>query len=225
MRPAGHIDRAQSLLNLANAYWTRFEHAGDVDDVDEAVRYDKQILELRPPGHPNRAAALRSLTTDLTARYRRTQQLSDLSRAIALQTETLQLHGGPVKDDVDEGIRGTTAYQLIAHLVVRYSIELKREDLERAAKLTKDFYARFKGRGQDFSSHVVSEVRLDLGNVPDDVEQLQEAVVPRRLLSESLSRHADLAISLAHALTEPHGRTGKVPSVEEAISRGTRPVI
>ncbi|KAF7792915.1 hypothetical protein EIP86_004017 [Pleurotus ostreatoroseus] len=223
LRPAGHADRAQSLLNLANAYWTRYESAGNVVDLDDAIRYDRQTLELRPPGHSGRAGALRSLATDLTARYRRTQQLSDLNGAIALQWEALQLHSGRREVVIDEDVRGSTAHQLVAHLVLRYSIDLEREDVERAAKVIRELCSQANGRVQDFAAQIASEVRLDLGNLQDGTEQPQSAAASRRTLSGNLPSHAAFAINLAHALTEPHGRTSRMPSVEEAISRGTRP--
>ncbi|KAI0701815.1 hypothetical protein BC835DRAFT_178849 [Cytidiella melzeri] len=91
LRPLGHPDRLQSLLNLANGYFTRFECLCDDDDLEQAISFDNEALDLLPPNDSERLPCLLSLAADLGARFGKNESQVDLQRSMALYQEAMLL--------------------------------------------------------------------------------------------------------------------------------------
>jgi hypothetical protein len=65
LRPPGHTSRDISLINLASALLTQFEHIGGAGVLAEAVGLHHESLELCPPDHLNRSSSLSNLANAL----------------------------------------------------------------------------------------------------------------------------------------------------------------
>ena len=61
--PLGHPDRSSSLLELAYAHHTRFEQLGRTEDLEDAISFLREALNLRysPLGHPDHSMSLNNL--------------------------------------------------------------------------------------------------------------------------------------------------------------------
>jgi hypothetical protein len=66
LRPLGHPDRSETLINLATALRTRFEQDADRADLNDCITKYEEALELTPHGHPLRSTSLRSLALALS---------------------------------------------------------------------------------------------------------------------------------------------------------------
>ncbi|KAG1766621.1 CHAT domain-containing protein [Suillus placidus] len=69
----------------------RFKHQGKPDDLDEAISLHEEALRLRPVGHEYRDASLDSLGGALISRFKIHKDIDDITRAISLRREALTL--------------------------------------------------------------------------------------------------------------------------------------
>jgi hypothetical protein len=60
----------------------RFQCAGQVKDLDEAITYNCKTLALRPPGHPNHSSLLINLANATRIHYNQMGQMEDFEEAI-----------------------------------------------------------------------------------------------------------------------------------------------
>ncbi|MBT2455569.1 hypothetical protein [Streptomyces sp. ISL-86] len=75
--PAGHSDGAEALSSLGIALRRRFEHAGDLEDLDDSVQAGRAALRNSPDDHPHRATFLSNVGTSFQVRYEHTGDLGD----------------------------------------------------------------------------------------------------------------------------------------------------
>ncbi|CAG8885191.1 unnamed protein product, partial [Penicillium egyptiacum] len=73
-----HPNLAGRLNSLGINLNSRYERAGQMDDLEEAIRLSRQAVAATPDGHPNLAGRLNSLGINLNSRYERTGQMDDL---------------------------------------------------------------------------------------------------------------------------------------------------
>ncbi|KAJ7757176.1 hypothetical protein B0H14DRAFT_2634952 [Mycena olivaceomarginata] len=83
LRLDGDHHRGQSLNNLANALWTRFEDQGNADDIDETVRLHREVLSLLPAGQPGRDVSLTNLANAISLQVAERQR-GDIDEVISL---------------------------------------------------------------------------------------------------------------------------------------------
>ncbi|MFE3188033.1 CHAT domain-containing protein [Nocardia sp. NPDC059240] len=79
--PADDVNHVVRLSNLGAALRVRFERAGALADLDEAVRVGRRAVEA-PSDHPNRGACLANLAGTFGTRFTRTGVMADLDSAI-----------------------------------------------------------------------------------------------------------------------------------------------
>ncbi len=82
--PAGHPDLAVYLNNLAIAMATRFEHAGNLSDLDRAVESCERAVTATSARHPSLAGRLSNLGGVLRVRFEHGGDPADLDRAVIL---------------------------------------------------------------------------------------------------------------------------------------------
>jgi tetratricopeptide (TPR) repeat protein len=72
--------KAVTLNNLGSVLKARFKHrdGGQQIDLDEAISFYTQALELFPPPHPNRSESLTNLANALETRFEHGGQQNDL---------------------------------------------------------------------------------------------------------------------------------------------------
>ncbi|THH13179.1 hypothetical protein EW146_g7014 [Bondarzewia mesenterica] len=78
--------------SLANALQTRFKQTGQLGDLEEAISFHRQALELLPAPHPNRLMSLNNLASALSTQFEQTGQLGDLEEAISIHRQAFELH-------------------------------------------------------------------------------------------------------------------------------------
>ena len=82
-----------SLLQLGQALWKKYEHTGDIDLLNRAIEIYENILTEAPAESPARSWALARLAASLRDRYVRTATAADLDRAIATYRTALEAPG------------------------------------------------------------------------------------------------------------------------------------
>lgn len=86
--------RSRLLYDLANALSERFNRGSQRSDLDEAVSFQRQALELRPTGHTNRFEFIMALGILLWQRLGQGAQANspnDVDEAINLCTQATEL--------------------------------------------------------------------------------------------------------------------------------------
>ena len=92
-RAAADSDDAQLFAheeNLANALWSRYQHLGTVEDLNEAVTLHERtarVLHARPV---ERSAVFNNLALVLQARYEHTGEIVDLEAAVTTAREAVE---------------------------------------------------------------------------------------------------------------------------------------
>jgi CHAT domain-containing protein len=90
---AGSAEYHDSLLQLGQALWKKYEHTGDIDLLNRAIEIYENILAEAPAESPARSWALARLAASLRDRYVRTAAAADLDRAIATYQTALEAPG------------------------------------------------------------------------------------------------------------------------------------
>ena len=92
-------DQCESLSNLGNALRIRFERAlGGRSDLDEAIIFHREALEMQTLRHPNRSYVLTDLADELLMRFHEGGQKIDLDESILLHKKALELRPPPHPD-------------------------------------------------------------------------------------------------------------------------------
>ena len=107
--PPGHSDRIVSLITLATCLRRRFQHHGDITDLDDAITLHREVFERYPSG-PDRAALLHKLAWCLSQRFIKLSRRLDLDEAIKFEhvASTLYPPGHP---DRAESLNSLTIYR------------------------------------------------------------------------------------------------------------------
>ncbi|THH04718.1 hypothetical protein EW146_g10105 [Bondarzewia mesenterica] len=84
-----------SLNNLASTLSTQFGQTGQLGDLEEAISFDRQALDLRPAPHPDRWISLNNLATTLWTRFGQTGQPGDLEETISFHRQAVELRPAP----------------------------------------------------------------------------------------------------------------------------------
>lgn len=82
LHTAGGTHPAKTLNSLGTLLLTRYEHAGKLDDLEEAISYSQRAIDLTPQDHSDLPGYLMTLGNALSAQYSRTGNTDDLSAAI-----------------------------------------------------------------------------------------------------------------------------------------------
>ncbi|CAG7990217.1 unnamed protein product, partial [Penicillium salamii] len=130
--PVDHPDRTSCLNNLSNRLSSRYERAGNLDDLEAAISRAQDAAQATPVDHPNRARPLTTLSNCLSRRYERTGNLDDLEAAIRRAQDAVQA------TPLDHPNYATCLTILSNRLSSRYKRTGNLEDLEAAISLCQD---------------------------------------------------------------------------------------
>ncbi|KAG2122344.1 CHAT domain-containing protein [Suillus clintonianus] len=83
--------RPRSLHNLSQSLFTRFEHQGSIDDIDECIQLGREVVSLCPEGHPWHNDYLNNLALSLVCRFEHQRESSDLNEAISSYEKVVHL--------------------------------------------------------------------------------------------------------------------------------------
>jgi len=217
LRPPGHPNRSNSLINLANALSTRFEQTGGVEDLEDAITYYRQALTLRPPGHPSRSSSLNNLASALSTRFEQTGGVEDLEDAITYHCQALTLRppGHPS--------RSSSLNNLANALSTRFEQTGRVEDLEDATTYYRQALTLCPPGHPDRSSSLnsLANALLTRFEQTGGVEDLEDAIYHCQALTLRPSGHPNRSVSLiniANALLTRFEQTGGVEDLEDAIT-------
>ena len=121
--------KAGCLNQLASALVGRYEHLGELANLDESIQLTQKAIEIVPYGHPDKANCLTNLNQLLRKRFQRLDKFEDLNRAIGCQEESVLL---TLDDDPLKPPRLST---LGASLEYRFNRLGDQSDLERGIQL------------------------------------------------------------------------------------------
>ncbi|KAG1840297.1 CHAT domain-containing protein [Suillus subalutaceus] len=133
--PVGHTDRSKSLSNLAVQLFTRFEHRGNDEDLDQAITLDREALVLHPVGHTDRSLSLSNLANQLSTRFQHRGNDEDLDQAITLDSEALVLR------PIGHTNRSESLHNLANQLSTRFQHRGNDDDLDQAIALQREVLA------------------------------------------------------------------------------------
>ncbi|KAG1729051.1 hypothetical protein EDD22DRAFT_974044 [Suillus occidentalis] len=123
------------IEHLAVRLSTRFDHRGNVEDLDQAIVLAREALALRPVGHTDRSSSLNNLAVRLSTRFHRRGNAEDLDQAIALGREALALR------PVGHTDRSSSLNILAVRLSTRFDHRGDAEDLDQAIALLREALA------------------------------------------------------------------------------------
>ncbi|THU90058.1 TPR-like protein, partial [Dendrothele bispora CBS 962.96] len=90
--PDGHANKLVRLLNnLGNAFTCRFEHLGELGDIENAILVHQQTVDLTPDVHAYKAGLLNNLGNAFSYRFRRLGELRDIENAIHVKQQAVDL--------------------------------------------------------------------------------------------------------------------------------------
>ena len=117
------FSRCQLLHYLSDAFYDRFKQLGRMEDLEEAIRCQRQALALRPP---DRSMSLNILAFFLRTRFKHLGRMEDLEEAITCDRQALALrpHGHPD--------RSMSLNNLAISVSTRFQRLGRMEDLEEA---------------------------------------------------------------------------------------------
>ncbi|KAG1766627.1 CHAT domain-containing protein [Suillus placidus] len=217
--PQGHQLRLSALHNISWVLNTRFEQRGNIDDLDESIRFLREAVSLCPEGHSDLARYLNNLAVSL-GHYRFNQQgkPNDLDEAISLYEEALRLR------PVGHEYRDVSLDTLGGALVKRFNKRKDIDDITRAISLRREAltlcppgHPRRDTRLNNLAQAL--KTRYDKLDVSEDLNEAidlyRESLRLKRL--DHPERHVTL-FGLSSALSSRFMHTRKNEDVEEAIT-------
>jgi tetratricopeptide (TPR) repeat protein len=197
------------LSNLAAALLERFDLAGQIADIDEAVAILAVAVDASGPDSPARPSRLNNLAIALRLRHlRRRGGRADLDRAVAAFEEALS---ATRKSDPDwpayQGNLGNVLHQ-------RFDVTGDPEDLDRAVEHFERALGRMPPSSPDRPMYLNNlsatlSARAELANEPADLRRAAELLDEGLALTPGSSiRRAGLLVNLGNATSELFDRLG-----------------
>ncbi|KAF7502886.1 hypothetical protein GJ744_004955 [Endocarpon pusillum] len=170
------------LNNLGTKLSCRYERTGKIENLEEAIRVARQVIEVTPDDHPNLAAGLNNLGNKLESRYKRTGRIEDLEEAIRVARQAVK-----ITPDDHPDLAGRLN-NLGSKLGCRYERIGKIEDLEeairvtrQAIKITPDDHPDLAGRLNNLGNKLESRYKRT-----SKIEDLEQAIRVTRQAIEAL---------------------------------------
>ncbi|KAG8887968.1 hypothetical protein FRB98_008641 [Tulasnella sp. 332] len=217
LTPPKDSKRLANLNNLAIASINHYTQSEDLSDLDSAIGYFQEALELCPLGHFERPNGLSNLANALTTRCKQTGDREDLDAAIGYLQEEMQLY--PPEDPN----RPVNLNNLASALVTRYCHDGDRSGLDVAIgyfRQALEFYPPGRpGRANsliNLASALSTRCRLtgDREDLDTAVGYLQEAV---QLHPPGHPHRSASLNNLANAIQARYNRDGDRADLDIAI--------
>ncbi|THU91120.1 hypothetical protein K435DRAFT_801509 [Dendrothele bispora CBS 962.96] len=205
------------LNNLGNAFSRRFEHLGELRDIENAILVNQQAVDLTPDGHADKARQLVNLGNAFQTRFEHLGGLRDIENAIIVTQEAVDLTPDGHAD------KAASLSNLGAAFQHRFQHLGKLEDIEnailvnqQAVDLTPDGHPdkarRLANLGNAFQTRF--EHLGKLRDIENAIIVTQEAV------ALTPDGHTDKAASLSNlgaAFQRRFQHLGKLEDIENAI--------
>ena len=217
--PDGHPDKPSCLNNLGNSFRTRFEHFGQLNDLEDAILRLRKAVDLTPDGHPDNPSRLNNLGNSFLTRFERLGQLNDLEDGISRQREAVDLtpDGHPHKPSRLSNLGNSfrTRFERLGQL---NDLEDAISRLREAVDLTPDSHpdkaSRLNNLGNFFRTRF--ERLGQLNDLGDAISRLREAV---DLTPDGHPHKPSYLNNLGNSFRTRFERLGQLNDLEYAISR------
>ncbi|KZV73860.1 hypothetical protein PENSPDRAFT_573858, partial [Peniophora sp. CONT] len=214
-----HPDKPAWFNNLGNSFLARFERAGELEDLEQAISTHRRAVELTPDNHPDKLSRYNNLGNSFLTRFERTGDFEDLEQAISMHRCAVEL----MPDD--HPAKPSLFTNLGNSFLSRFERTKQAEDLEQAVSahrnavdLTPDDHpdkpSRFNNLGNSFLT------RFERNGERDDLARAIAAHLLRRAVE--LTRDGDLdkpsrLNNLGNALLTRFGSEGELEDLGRAI--------
>jgi tetratricopeptide (TPR) repeat protein len=206
-----HHERATRLL--AAGLQSRFRLTGDAEDINRAVKLEREQLD----GSPQPTASLLSqLGRGMMIRFERSGALTDLEEAVKLQEQSLAIHSTRDYDLADYQL---SFAQTLRHRYLKFGAL---DNLEHCIRLASDSVMLREGHRDRHVSLdalavfyvMLSQRSQDFANIDKAIEYFEEVLA---LLGKSHPRYPRALSNLAAALRNRHLRKESLPDLDRAI--------
>jgi tetratricopeptide (TPR) repeat protein len=128
----GHTNSAVSLINLSASLYRKYERAGSINDLNEAIQALQEAIVITSPNHNYQVSSLNNLSVFLCTRYQQTSLINDLDEAIQTSEKALAI------TFPNQPNRAALLSNLGIYLGERYGKSSSRSDLDRAIEVLSD---------------------------------------------------------------------------------------
>ncbi|KIM21906.1 hypothetical protein M408DRAFT_324656 [Serendipita vermifera MAFF 305830] len=206
------------LISLGNVLKIRFEYQGVLADIEDAILYLRNGVELTPDDDPHKPSRLSNTGNALKARFERFRNFADLNDAISSQRKAVELmpDSHPEKGSIlnNLGTAVKARFELLGNVA---DIEEAILYLREAVKLTPDAHSSIPNCLFNLGNALLAQFSA-LRNVPD----VEDAVLSLRMAVERTpDGHPALPsrlISLGSALQARFQCLKSFSDIEDAIS-------
>ncbi|PPQ80535.1 hypothetical protein CVT26_004314 [Gymnopilus dilepis] len=205
-------ERYDGLVNLADAMWIRFQHEGQVEDLNKAVAYYRQVFLLKPSSK----GIFDGLACVLHARFEQEGRFQDLEESISLYRRALK------KKDTADPDRAPTLDGLANALRTRFQQDGNTEYLDESISLHREALGLQSPHIE--SSHLYNNLAnavMTRYNQTGKAQDLDESIsFYREALLLRPKPHPNRPTSLnnlATALSMRFSRQGRIDDLNESI--------
>ncbi|KAJ7191957.1 CHAT domain-containing protein [Mycena pura] len=204
-------------MQLGQAFQSRYNKSGNLDDLQAAVQAIQAVVDLTPEGHPDKAGRLQKLAVSIIHRYRRLGNLQDLEAALQYFQEAVKLtpedHSNKAGRLQSLAVSFTERYQRLGNL---QDLEAALQYDQEAVKLTPEDHSDKAGRLYNLAVSFTDRYRR-LGNLQDLEAALQYNQEAVKLTPEDHSKEAGRLQNLAVSFTDRYQRLGNLQDLEAAL--------
>ncbi|CAE6409494.1 unnamed protein product [Rhizoctonia solani] len=222
LTPDGDPYLPTRLGNLGISYGNRFRYRGELDDLENAIKYFHRALISTPEDHPSMSQWLVGLGTAYCCRFHRLNELKDLDEAIKYKSRGLAL----ISDDRPDLSR--LLAELGEYHNTRFDLLGKLDDLDNAI----EYESRSIALVPDYHHDLLTRL-VDLGSDCNTRFQLREETDVLDKAIECQSRALTLAPKADSKLSAALGTTylyrfkhlGKQEDFEKAVDHQFRALL
>ncbi|THU96590.1 TPR-like protein [Dendrothele bispora CBS 962.96] len=217
LTPDGHPKKAGRLSNLGNAFHNRFEHVGELGDIENAILAKQQAVDLTPDGHANKAAWLNNLGNAFQSRFEHLGELRNIENAILVNQQAVDLTpDGDAHKAAFLSNLGKALQMQFEHLGELRDIENAILVNQQAVDLTPDGHPYKAGFLNNLGNAFQSRFK-HLGRLRDIENAILVSQQAVDLTPDSHAHKATLLLNLGNAFLMQFEHLGELRDIENAI--------
>ncbi|KAG9098706.1 hypothetical protein FRC06_006057 [Ceratobasidium sp. 370] len=210
--PDDYTNKPESLNNLGNYYRTRYQHLGELADIDAAIECHNRANQFTSNDHPDKPTHLTSLGSSYELRYTRLGNIPDLDTAIGLSHLAVSLSSDddPRKPEYLSNLGNAYSYQY-DHSGNLTDLYMAMECHHQAVSLTPDGHTRKPGHLTNLGG-TYSLLYKRLGQLAD----LDTSITYHsQALHITPNGHVDKPVILNNLGLSYHGRFGRLGQIPD----------
>ncbi|TFK19649.1 hypothetical protein FA15DRAFT_674240 [Coprinopsis marcescibilis] len=216
--PRNSYGRSSLLRNLAHSLFLRFQHKGDLQDLEHCISFERDALALVPSSlYDNRTSSLNALGRFVFTRFKHKGDTKDLNEAITLHEEACSL------TPEDHPARSSSLHGLATTLSGMFEKAGNPKDLCKSIELYKEVLGLIsKGHSDWFRCRTeLADALVTLYRHTNDTSKLEQSIDLCSATEKDIPRqHPDrpaLLRILANALFARFGRQGDKEDLDKTI--------